>query len=282
MAIDYEKGMRPNLYQLMQEGGGGGSYVLPPATENTLGGVKIGEGVSVESDGTISVNAETPENVLVNTDMNEVFDYFGLYAQSDTGNSYIELFDTGLYLKHFIGSKGLELNLADNGLELYSYDEDSYYPNPLPVIFNIASDFSLNADGGVTITNVVDPTLNSDAANKGYVDDSIAAIQPEFMRLDFNQALTNMRLLPVTDDTVPTSTTGRVDITLPAEYQTDWAIVGVVKYECKNGNTRVDAIRVYEFTMSTQTVMRLGLKTSGTTAKEIDNIAGALLLIRRS
>ncbi len=35
--------------------GGGGSYVLPPATENTLGGIKVGSGLSVESDGTLSV-----------------------------------------------------------------------------------------------------------------------------------------------------------------------------------------------------------------------------------
>lgn len=37
-------------------GGGGGEYTLPPATSSTLGGVKIGSGVNVASDGTISVN----------------------------------------------------------------------------------------------------------------------------------------------------------------------------------------------------------------------------------
>lgn len=36
-------------------GGGGGSYTLPTATSQTLGGVKIGSGVTVTSDGTISV-----------------------------------------------------------------------------------------------------------------------------------------------------------------------------------------------------------------------------------
>lgn len=39
-------------------GGGGGTYELPPATATTLGGVKIGEGVKVEPDGTISVDIE--------------------------------------------------------------------------------------------------------------------------------------------------------------------------------------------------------------------------------
>lgn len=35
--------------------GGGSEYVLPPATASTLGGVKIGEGLNVTGDGTISV-----------------------------------------------------------------------------------------------------------------------------------------------------------------------------------------------------------------------------------
>ena len=37
-------------------GAGGQTYVLPPATKDTLGGVKIGGGVDVENDGTISVD----------------------------------------------------------------------------------------------------------------------------------------------------------------------------------------------------------------------------------
>lgn len=40
-------------------GGGGTHYVLPPATATRLGGVKIGNGVHVEADGTISVDADT-------------------------------------------------------------------------------------------------------------------------------------------------------------------------------------------------------------------------------
>ena len=36
--------------------GGGGGYVLPPATSETLGGVKIGSGLSVTEDGTISAS----------------------------------------------------------------------------------------------------------------------------------------------------------------------------------------------------------------------------------
>lgn len=38
---------------------GGEAYVLPPATASTLGGVKVGSGVSVTGDGTISVQGYT-------------------------------------------------------------------------------------------------------------------------------------------------------------------------------------------------------------------------------
>ena len=60
MAVDYDKGMRPNLYELMQGGGGGGSYVLPIASSDTLGGVKIGDGIEIDAEGTISAESATP------------------------------------------------------------------------------------------------------------------------------------------------------------------------------------------------------------------------------
>lgn len=39
---------------LLDTGGGGGSYTLPAATASTLGGIKVGPGLSVEADGTLS------------------------------------------------------------------------------------------------------------------------------------------------------------------------------------------------------------------------------------
>lgn len=41
-------------------GGGGGGYVLPVATSEVLGGVKIGDGVNIDSAGTISVQSSDP------------------------------------------------------------------------------------------------------------------------------------------------------------------------------------------------------------------------------
>ena len=40
--------------------GGGGSYTLPAATASTLGGVKVGDGLTVEADGTLSADGITP------------------------------------------------------------------------------------------------------------------------------------------------------------------------------------------------------------------------------
>ena len=40
--------------------GGGGSYTLPPATASTLGGIKVGSGLSVTNDGTLSADGITP------------------------------------------------------------------------------------------------------------------------------------------------------------------------------------------------------------------------------
>lgn len=44
-------------------GGGGGGYVLPTASQSTLGGVKIGSGVNIDSAGTISVNSSDPSTL---------------------------------------------------------------------------------------------------------------------------------------------------------------------------------------------------------------------------
>jgi len=40
-------------------GGGGGGYVLPVASDTTLGGIKVGENLTIASDGTLSADAES-------------------------------------------------------------------------------------------------------------------------------------------------------------------------------------------------------------------------------
>lgn len=48
------------------EEGGGSGYVLPPATAEKLGGIKVGEGLTIASDGTLSANGgETPTTITI-------------------------------------------------------------------------------------------------------------------------------------------------------------------------------------------------------------------------
>lgn len=55
-----------------QGGGGGGSqYILPPATQQTLGGIKVGSGLTVQADGTLSANGGAdPEAIQEAIDAN--------------------------------------------------------------------------------------------------------------------------------------------------------------------------------------------------------------------
>lgn len=78
-------------------GGGGGSYTLPAATESTLGGIKIGSGLSIDGSGVVSVTVSgvTSYNELTDrpTIPSDVSDL------TDTGNllfdgSYNSLSDT--------------------------------------------------------------------------------------------------------------------------------------------------------------------------------------------
>lgn len=46
------------------QGGGGGSYVLPAATQSTLGGIKVGSGLTITNDGTLSSNGGSDSTVL--------------------------------------------------------------------------------------------------------------------------------------------------------------------------------------------------------------------------
>lgn len=73
--------MITSFKSLGQSGGGGGGYVLPTATPTTLGGVKIGDGINVDSAGTISVSGgdnnvlKTVLELPLSADTNDVYNY---------------------------------------------------------------------------------------------------------------------------------------------------------------------------------------------------------------
>lgn len=50
----------PPSSEQMGAGGGGGSYVLPVASADTLGGVKVGDGLSINANGVLSNDNPTP------------------------------------------------------------------------------------------------------------------------------------------------------------------------------------------------------------------------------
>lgn len=57
-ALTPEEKTNGTVYFVTDGEGGGGTYILPPATASTLGGVKVGSGLSVESDGTLSAETD--------------------------------------------------------------------------------------------------------------------------------------------------------------------------------------------------------------------------------
>ena len=84
-------------------GGGGGSYTLPIASDSVLGGVKIGNGLSIENDGKLNVNATVPSEVQYSTLEKRIgtwVDGTALYEKTLTGT--IQLSGKNDYL---LGSK---------------------------------------------------------------------------------------------------------------------------------------------------------------------------------
>lgn len=84
-------------------------------------------------------------------------------------------------------------------------------------------------------------------------------------------------LLPITSDEPITS----IDFAVPVDMHGDWAVASLSKYEFFNGETRIDSIVCYQFSMNGQKVLRCGFRTSGTQPKAFTKVQGALLLKRR-
>lgn len=53
-------------------GGGDGGYVLPAATSAVLGGIKVGSGLSVTEDGTLSLDGPTPAAAVAESEATDV------------------------------------------------------------------------------------------------------------------------------------------------------------------------------------------------------------------
>lgn len=65
------------LKKVDDKASGGDTYTLPPATSTTLGGVKVGSGVNVAGDGTISVSATWLEGQIASAVQAYLTEHYG-------------------------------------------------------------------------------------------------------------------------------------------------------------------------------------------------------------
>jgi hypothetical protein len=134
--------------------------ILPPATITKIGGVKIGEGVEVAEDGTISV---TPGLTQEQADER--------YLQLTGGTIEVDAPSTALTLKntHSTGavsdvnrSPYLNFETGNGKVVKENVEYDAGYAT--------VSFYDVENDDFVMISGLLDPVYNADAANKAYVD----------------------------------------------------------------------------------------------------------------
>lgn len=132
------------------KGGSGGT--IPPATSETLGGVKIGEGVNVAADGTISVSSYTPpaystdevDTLLLWLDGKKIYrKVIPLDATGLTGNQSYEVLDDVSMFSTLVNS-GLVVKSAidvgfDHALLYMNLVENKLYVRPVGTWNNITS-----------------------------------------------------------------------------------------------------------------------------------------------
>lgn len=134
--------------------------ILPPATITKIGGVKIGEGVEVAEDGTISV---TPGLTQEQADER--------YLQLTGGTIEVGALSTALTLKNTKSTGNVSdvnrspyLNFeTGNGKVVNEYID--FGSGRAEVAF-----YDIENDDFVAITGLLDPVDSADAANKAYVD----------------------------------------------------------------------------------------------------------------
>lgn len=83
-----KKGWHVAGTNLEPDSGGGGSYVLPIASADTLGGVKIGEGVSIDANGVLSAAGGVDSSMIAGTESTTTSTHayaIGEYFISSTG-----------------------------------------------------------------------------------------------------------------------------------------------------------------------------------------------------
>lgn len=151
----------------------GAGYKLPIATGSTLGGIKVGTGLNVTADGTLSAT-----------------------GTGETGN-YLPL-SGGTMKGDIVMQDGTSLDLAQTG-SLYNDNGSTVLKGTGPVVA-MGTQVKVQNEGGdpVQIKNVANATENGDAVNKGQMD---GALDP--IRTDINEVKTDITNIKNGTDALP-------------------------------------------------------------------------------
>lgn len=127
----------------------GAAYQLPVASGSTLGGIKVGTGLNVTADGTLSA-----------TGTGETGDYLPLSGGTMKGDIVMQ--------------DGTSLDLAQTG-SLYNDNGNTVLKGSGPVVA-MGTQVKVQNEGGdpVQIKNVANATENGDAVNKGQMDSGLS------------------------------------------------------------------------------------------------------------
>lgn len=127
----------------------GAAYKLPIASGSTLGGIKVGTGLNVTADGTLSA-----------TGTGETGDYLPLSGGTMKGDIVMQ--------------DGTSLDLAQTG-SLYNDNGNTVLKGSGPVVA-MGTQVNVQNEGGdpVQIKNVANATENGDAVNKGQMDSGLS------------------------------------------------------------------------------------------------------------
>lgn len=152
----------------------GAEYKLPIAGPNKLGGVKIGSGLNITGDGTLSATGGG----------GEVGDYLPLAGGTMSGD--------------IVMSDGTNINFDQSG-SIYNDNGSVVVKSNGPVV-EMGTQVKVQTEGGdpVQIKNVANATENGDAVNKGQMDSELDPI-----RTDINEVKTDITNIRNGTDALP-------------------------------------------------------------------------------
>jgi len=219
------------VHKLSEGGSGGGGYVLPTATASRLGGVKIGSGINVEEDGTISAGGggssleagdyiEIDENDKINVKMEKgdttEYEYRFTGAYSPVNQLTIEKYRDGVLVStESYRNDASYTPIAIDGLfEIwYSAGNPRYY-----WCYKLLEDSQEHSAGYEDSWYYTDTTTRTETFD--VEDDSLTLVRKGDLEeaVDgLTQIMGNVKMAKLWENPNPTSTFSTQDITLSSD-----------------------------------------------------------------